>query len=445
MQSYKDALAVQQASIQSGTQLLQANYAARNVSAADYYAQQRGFLEQGTAAEEKALQGQIAILEQRNLKGKDAVDTVRQIAEMEAQLAKVRAEGSTKLALLTIQEQEYYQNRSNSIEDYRDRLLQSNAALQLQTNAVIARIGVGSQEAQQQERVNEIYAESAQRLSDLNKELRRGLIDQAQFDADSAALQSATDQQVQIVTDGFQQMLAAQADWHNGFQKGLADWLAGTADVATQISGITNRALDSAADAFVEFATTGKTSIKSLLASILTDIVRFLAKRAIMQFLEAFAGSFAGGGGGGASSYGGGVLGSGSAVSFNANGNPFPSGTTLPKNAVLSKPTLFKFAKGGSFGVAGEAGKEAVMPLQRGTDGKLGVRMYGGGGNQVSVHVETNIDNSGNASVTTRTDNDDDKNFRAFSERLRAMVHGEIRRSMSPGGDLYRAGAGAKV
>jgi phage-related minor tail protein len=37
----------------------------------------------------------------------------------------------------------------------------------------------------------------------------------------------------------------------------------------------------------------------------------------------------------------------------------------------------------------GEAGPEAIMPLSRGSDGKLGVRMGGGGGASVTVNIST--------------------------------------------------------
>lgn len=56
-----------------------------------------------------------------------------------------------------------------------------------------------------------------------------------------------------------------------------------------------------------------------------------------------------------------------------ANGGAFT-------NSIVSSPTLFTFGGGGQFGVMGEAGPEAVMPLSRGTDGKLGVKSQGGGG-----------------------------------------------------------------
>ena len=47
----------------------------------------------------------------------------------------------------------------------------------------------------------------------------------------------------------------------------------------------------------------------------------------------------------------------------------------LFSNSIVNSPTLFKFANGGTTrtGLMGEAGPEAIMPLKRGADGKLGV------------------------------------------------------------------------
>lgn len=61
----------------------------------------------------------------------------------------------------------------------------------------------------------------------------------------------------------------------------------------------------------------------------------------------------------------------GSAI-FNAKGNVFSSpGLHQYANSVVDRPTVFPFAKG--IGLMGEAGPEAIMPLRRGPDGRLGV------------------------------------------------------------------------
>jgi phage-related minor tail protein len=65
--------------------------------------------------------------------------------------------------------------------------------------------------------------------------------------------------------------------------------------------------------------------------------------------------------------------------------------TAAAKGEVLGRPTMIAHAAGAT--LAGEAGKEAVVPLQRGPDGSLGVQMYGGGagGGGVSVHAPINV------------------------------------------------------
>ena len=68
-----------------------------------------------------------------------------------------------------------------------------------------------------------------------------------------------------------------------------------------------------------------------------------------------------------------------------ANGAPFSQGRVMPfaSGGVVSSATAFPM-RGGT-GVMGEAGPEAIMPLARGPDGKLGVRGPGGGGGGATV------------------------------------------------------------
>jgi tape measure domain-containing protein len=80
--------------------------------------------------------------------------------------------------------------------------------------------------------------------------------------------------------------------------------------------------------------------------------------------------------------------------SLNANGNAFGANGIIPfaKGGIVNSPTLFPFAKG--TGLMGEAGPEAIMPLQRGANGKLGVLATGGGGD---INVVVNVDASGSS------------------------------------------------
>tara|TARA_R110000787_G_scaffold176130_2_gene288402 strand:- start:472 stop:1131 length:660 start_codon:yes stop_codon:yes gene_type:complete len=72
-----------------------------------------------------------------------------------------------------------------------------------------------------------------------------------------------------------------------------------------------------------------------------------------------------------------------------ANGAPFSQGKVMPfaQGGVVSSATAFPM-RGGT-GLMGEAGPEAIMPLARGSDGKLGVRGAGGGALSVVMNITT--------------------------------------------------------
>jgi tape measure domain-containing protein len=102
-------------------------------------------------------------------------------------------------------------------------------------------------------------------------------------------------------------------------------------------------------------------ALKEIASGILKDIGQTLLRFAVnLGMRAAFPGAFAAKG----------AYFSGGQADFAQNSiKPFATG------GIVTKPTFFKYADGGTFnnGVMGEAGPEAIMPLKRGADGKLGV------------------------------------------------------------------------
>lgn len=110
-------------------------------------------------------------------------------------------------------------------------------------------------------------------------------------------------------------------------------------------------------------------------------------------------------------------------------------------NGIYSDPTLFKFANGGQFGVMGEAGPEAVMPLSRDGKGRLGVNVNnadgatGGNGNPVvNIAITVNKDGGGTSSQS----GDDAGQWRQMADRVKGIVIQEIGTQQRPGGLLYK-------
>jgi len=103
---------------------------------------------------------------------------------------------------------------------------------------------------------------------------------------------------------------------------------------------------------------------------------------------------------------------SGAVDSLFAATNPALGGVRpFAKGGVLAAPAYFPLGRG--FGVAGEAGPEAVLPLARGADGRLGV-MAGGSAGAINVTLN----------VTTP----DARGFLGAEAELSAMLLRAVRR-----------------
>jgi phage-related minor tail protein len=129
--------------------------------------------------------------------------------------------------------------------------------------------------------------------------------------------------------------------------------------------------------AFTQAATGGRA---------LDDVLKGLALRLSNMALTAAFRPLAQGIMGGVNSLFAGLFGgAGNAASIEAAMGaikPFAAG------GVIGTPTYFPLA-GGGFGLAGEAGPEAIMPLSRGPDGRLGVAMSGGAAANITIHIAT--------------------------------------------------------
>ena len=176
-------------------------------------------------------------------------------------------------------------------------------------------------------------------------------------------------------------------------------------DVAEQAEQAFVNAFKGMEDALVKFVQTGKLNFSDLARSIIADLTRMFVRFAIVQplFHGITGGRFR-----------------------NANGNVIDAGNTIKQYArggIVNKPTLFPMANG--MGLMGEAGPEAIMPLKRGANGKLGVQSSGGVGN-----IVVNVDASG-SSVEG-----DSQRSQEFGRALAAAIQSEMIKQKRPGGLL---------
>lgn len=139
-------------------------------------------------------------------------------------------------------------------------------------------------------------------------------------------------------------------------------------------------------DAFADFLFDPfKDGVNGMLENFGIAIRKMIANAVAADLSKHLFGDIAGG-------EGSGLLGKGfdflSGLVPNAQGGVYATPALAAySGSIVSRPTVFPFAKG--IGLMGEAGPEAILPLKRGSDGKLGVSS-GGGGHTINVYVSGN-------------------------------------------------------
>ncbi|WP_439444435.1 phage tail tape measure protein [Xanthomonas translucens pv. translucens] len=441
LQDYKDDLTEERATLAAGTKALQAQYQAREISVADYYNHMRALTQQGTQTEADSLEKQIAYLRQQSVTGRDAITVNKQIGQLEAQLARVRIEGASALQTLDTQERGVNTTRKNAIDAYGNALEASNVAMERQLRSMVDKIGMGDREYEIQQRINDAYADQADKLRELQLQLNAAQIDQGMFESEKQVLFDKTAERIERIKGGYADLAEAEADWSRGASSSWGNYAREAANVAGQTQSLLTGAFSSAEDAMVQFAKTGKLSFSDMANSIIADLARIAAKQAIVGLVNAIAGAWTGGA---TAQAGNAAVSSGTA---NINAQLASSWTKNAKGAVYTSPSLsaysgqvhntpqvFAFAKGA--GVFAEDGPEAIMPLRRGRDGKLGVAASGTG---ASAQFNTEMNFYGDGTANTQTGGSGGS-ADALKNSFNAMANEWATRQMRAGGLLAQMG-----
>ena len=292
---------------------------------------------------EAAANAQIQALRNRER----GITLTREMIAKEAQLAKTAAESlppqkqRVKLVEIEIREK----NQINQLEQQKLRRSNTIAKAQIQLNKLLTKAkgesGLFTDEqliaAENQIKVNELMLK-------FNVLVTEGVIE---YDELKKKIEAAVNALNKMDKEGMER-------FKDRFKKGIESM----GDLFGNLGDAAARAFDGLGDKFHEFVTTGKANFKEFARSVLSDLSKIFIKAAMFNILKGLPG-----------------------MSFlsSAKGNAFTGNGVVPfaKGGIVSSPTMFQYADGasGSFGLMGEAGAEAIMPLKRGPSGRLGVEV----------------------------------------------------------------------
>ncbi|EFC2205204.1 phage tail tape measure protein, partial [Escherichia coli] len=241
------------------------------------------------------------------------------------------------------------------------QLAEEERALRQQHDLDIATTGMGDKQRQRYQTQFSLQQKYQQQMEQLERDSKqKGTYGTDEYRNAEQMLTDSLNRQLNENRRYWQEQELMQADWKNGAMRAFQNFTESADNAAGTAEQMFTAAFNSAGNALATFCTTGKLNFKSFTASLLSDLAKIMSQMAMMQAVKGIGSAFGWGSAAAAS------------VTPNADGGVYQSADlSRYSGTVVNRPTFFAFAKGA--GVMGEAGPEAILPLRRGADGKLGV------------------------------------------------------------------------
>lgn len=260
------------------------------------------------------------------------------------------------------------------------QLADEESRVRQQHALALATMGMGDQQRGRYEEHLKIQQHYQEQLEQLKRDSKaKGTYGSDEYRQAEQELQASLDRRLAEWADYNAKVDAAQGDWTQGASRALDNFLAQGGNVAGMTENVFTNAFNGMTDSIANFAVTGKGSFRSLTVSILADLAKMEARIAASKLLGSVLAMFGFGTSAGGSTPSGAYSSAALSVIPNADGGVYRSaGLSQYSGSIVNRPTFFAFARGAA--VMGEAGPEAILPLRRGTNGKLGVAAAGTGG-----------------------------------------------------------------
>lgn len=264
-----------------------------------YYVEKQRLLALSVSAQEDALQKQIARLQQESLSGKAQIENVRKIANVEAELAKLRADAATNTEVLSIKQTDALEKIAAKFEAARQAAQGYVDAISNQNTRALDGMGRGNNQRDRDTRLAGREDDFENQRRRLVGQLTAGEITRQDYDKYLAIQQSAHAAALQSDADYWTKKTELQGSFTLGAKEALTNYFEDTQNIYDQIGQVGTNAFKGLEDALVDFTKTGRLNFKSLADSILADMARVAIKQSITGPLAGWLSGAMGASGGG--------------------------------------------------------------------------------------------------------------------------------------------------
>ena len=257
-------------------------------------------------------------------------------------------------------------------------------------------------------------------LDSLKERFANGQITLGEYETQLESLKTKYQEYPAITKDLQKEMDAAK----KSSQTFLSGMTAAIKDAKASFDNLSVTVGTGLADGFARAIAYGE-DLGSTLQKLGQDIIYTVTKMLLLQSItRMFGGLF----GGGSSNPLAVTMDGLDAVSGHASGDAFGPAGLVPfaNGGIVGRPTLFRFA--GGTGLMGEAGPEAIMPLERDSHGRLGVSVannaQAAGNVTYAPVINVNVENNGSGEMSAQQANQ-------MSRQVRDVVDARIADQLS--------------
>lgn len=378
----------------------EASYSLQEISATKYYETLRKLAIQERDIQLASNNAQIEAIQGKKGSEQELARLRAQNVQVEQQYLQREIDLRTQQAQLTKQYNDEYRQLVYSLQDGTEAMRQ-----QMEMEAIS--LGMSDKQFGRLQARIEIERDRERQLRELDRRVEENANFAEEAERRKAAVIEETNKKLAMQADLYGYIDVATGNWLTGAEKAWQEWLDQVGDVSGKAFNFFSTAFDGLADLTTDFLTGSEANWKDYLNNLGRMITRFVVEQQLTKWMQSLkvGGDSGGGVMGFVGNLFGALLGSGgnpNTVSyapggsftwnpavrpFAAGGIPGAAGLSAYRNQVVSSPTLFPFAAGGvpNWGLMGEAGREAIVPLTRMPGGDLGVKMDTRGGQRGPV------------------------------------------------------------